>query len=278
MSRRRVRSRRPSSISNLSSGRPSNNSPARRKTAGNIALIICAVLLAFFVIASNASKHKVSAAQPETNELVRNDMPLPNRDAPEGAILVDMTGNGYDLEQIILAIPDAEARGTIHEHIGTGRIGLAWVEDMNVGAEFRLTLVPTGERLPTLVFPSNFTTEARRDTLTWARAQLTIYHEFVHFLQWRDKGYPAETFMPDRMSIGRDACTKKWYAEKDAYHRECEFARETGLLEQLDPNEGLSTICGTTDDEGAFDARLRTLLPRGDVSATVCTPYWRDLR
>jgi len=144
-------------------------------------------------------------------------------------------------------------------------------------SESRLQLTPTpdGTLFPIITFQPAFISAAQQDTGANTQAQLVIYHEFAHYLQWQSGAFPDETFMPERMAINRDVCTKKWYAERDAYHQECEFARENGLLDRLDPNSGLTAICRTSLEE--FDDNLKRILPRGDASAAACVTYWRGL-
>lgn len=110
-----------------------------------------------------------------------------------------------------------------------------------------------------------------------ARAQLVVYHEFQHYLQWRDGTIPEETFLyvpwPDA-DLPR-ICKQKWYAEREAYQKECEFGRANGLLGQLDPREGLAHICAATEEQ--FVPVLKRILPLGDPSAKACTNTWNAI-
>ena len=186
----------------------------------------------------------------------------------------DSSGRGFALEQIVRNIPDTNVRMMILESVENEQLFLSWTAT-GVGAAFQLTPTPDGTLFPIITFQPAFISAAQQDTGANTQAQLVIYHEFAHYLQWQSGAFPDETFMPERMAINRDVCTKKWYAERDAYHQECEFARENGLLDRLDPNSGLTAICRTSLEE--FDDNLKRILPRGDASAAACVTYWRGL-
>ena len=58
---------------------------------------------------------------------------------------------------------------------------------------------------------------------------LVLYHEYVHFIQYRDGHQPAGTFMMNSLDLSspdqvEKQCTQKRHAEEDAYHQECELA------------------------------------------------------
>ena len=186
----------------------------------------------------------------------------------------DSSGRGFALEQIVRNIPDTNVRMMILESVENEQLFLSWTAT-GVEAAFQLTPTPDGTLFPIITFQPAFISAAQQDTGANTQAQLVIYHEFAHYLQWQSGAFPDETFMPERMAINRDVCTKKWYAERDAYHQECEFARENGLLDRLDPNSGLTAICRTSLEE--FDDNLKRILPRGDASAAACVTYWRGL-
>lgn len=110
-----------------------------------------------------------------------------------------------------------------------------------------------------------------------ARAQLVVYHEYQHYLQWRDGTIPEETFLyvPWSSDDLPRICTQKWYAEREAYQKECEFGRANGLINQLDLREGLAHICAAADEQ--FVPTLKRILPLGDSSAKACASTWATL-
>jgi len=110
-----------------------------------------------------------------------------------------------------------------------------------------------------------------------ARGQMVVYHEYQHYLQWRSGTIPEEAFLyvpwPDE-DLPR-ICKEKWYAEVEAYQKECEFGRQGGLLGQLDPHEGLAHICAAAQVQ--FASTLKRILPLGDPSAKVCASTWNTI-
>lgn len=106
------------------------------------------------------------------------------------------------------------------------------------------------------------------------RAQLVVYHEFQHYLQWRDGTIPEETFLHIPWS-DKDLpriCKQKWYAESGAYQKECAFGRANGLVDQLDPHEALAHVCAATEEQ--FVPVLKRMLKLGDPSAKACANVW----
>lgn len=106
------------------------------------------------------------------------------------------------------------------------------------------------------------------------RAQLVVYHEFQHYLQWRDGTIPEETFLYvpwTAVDLPR-ICKQKWYAEREAYQKECEFGRVHGLVDKLDQREALTYICRASGED--FDATLTRMLKLGDPSREACAHHW----
>ncbi len=62
-------------------------------------------------------------------------------------------------------------------------------------------------------------------------AQLVIYHEYVHYRQWREDRIDADADK-EKMGIPSD-CKKIWHAEMEAYQKECELAHELGWGKEI---------------------------------------------
>lgn len=106
-------------------------------------------------------------------------------------------------------------------------------------------------------------------------AQLVIYHEVVHYQQWLsgkiDNGSDVsrDEFVKWDAPTQVDHCKKIWYAELEAYQKECEFARAIGTSAEVD-------VCD--DDSIAQTARrIEGSLLAHHGQTMNCSIVWQDL-
>lgn len=192
---------------------------------------------------------------------------------------------GAILERLIATHPHQQVRDEFYKLIRDGKILISYgwsstsaafllvrVQDLDLPR----SVIPGATRIPVLDVNPDMLQAASQNHAMWVRAQLVVFHEFVHFVQWQTGSKPADTFFPELVdqadSSFYDACMKKWYAEKEAYHQECAFARRTNLLDRLDPRASVATICRTSDED--FDRVLRDTMPPGDPAAKMCADVW----
>ncbi|MBI2474985.1 hypothetical protein HYV69_01005 [Candidatus Uhrbacteria bacterium] len=97
-------------------------------------------------------------------------------------------------------------------------------------------------------------------------AQLVIFHEYIHFRQWKYKTLPEDTFLFEPIGSSTDPvdhCTKKWRAELEAYHKECEFTRLAKTINLL-------PLCAYSGTPEYKDELFKTLV-KGDMSMRLCS-------
>ena len=92
---------------------------------------------------------------------------------------------------------------------------------------------------------------------------LVLYHEYVHFIQYRDGHQPAGTFMMNSLDLSspdqvEKQCTQKRHAEEAAYHQECELAVKLGSEAEM------SGLCRGVNDLTRFRKDLGLNLVRAD--------------
>lgn len=106
-------------------------------------------------------------------------------------------------------------------------------------------------------------------------AQLVIYHEYVHYQQWLsgkiDNGSDVsrDEFVKWDAPTQADYCKKIWYAELEAYQKECEFARAIDTSAEDDVCDDKSTTQTTHRIEGNL------LAHRGQTMN--CSIVWQGL-
>lgn len=165
--------------------------------------------------------------------------------------------------------PDPGVREELPKLIRAFQLRMNW-SPKGVAAQFLRHIDPKTLKVHTVLAMNPELLEAPDNP----RAQLVVYHEFQHYLQWRDGVIPEETFLhvpwPDK-DLPR-ICKQKWYAESGAYQKECAFGRENGLVDQLDPHEALAHICAATEEQ--FVPVLKRMLKLGDPSAKACASVW----
>ena len=221
-----------------------------------------------------------------TSVRAANQRPMARVPTDEHPDSVEPQTNAIEIakEQLIRFLqshPDIEVRAELTRLISTGEVYL--VQGTFGGdnvAEFSLLprrLIKDGNLpmepalVPTLLINGEIyrwlETPAHR-----VAAQVVLHHEFVHYKQWRDKVFPeyAFTLQPVRSADDlQDRCTKKWHAERDAYHQGCEFARAIGATS---PASGVRLpICEATED--SFDDAMRRSYEDSPL-APYCAVFW----
>ena len=185
------------------------------------------------------------------------------------------------VHEILRTHPHPNVRGEFYQMIVDNKMGISWY----TGSSAAFVLIPveligTSGGTPTDdLFPALFVDPKILRPELRAVAQLILYHEFVHYEQWRDGRIPEDAFvlkpLASRASL-QDTCTKKWYAEAEAYHRACAFARETGLIEQIDEGSQTDRVCRATEE--TFTHILReNLVHSGDRVAAKCSAVWTTM-
>lgn len=140
-------------------------------------------------------------------------------------------------------------------------------------ANFGITLDEQGELVPVLAMDPELFLDHNRSI-----AQITVYHEYLHYVQWRDDTVPRSTFLiRDDLPYDEihDWCKEKWHAEVLAYHEACAFGRENGLVDDLRPGGPLSVVC--TAQKQRFVPILKRVLTRADPSGAMCSNTWNSI-
>jgi|GEM_PF-6210808 len=223
-------------------------------------VFVCFVACALFVAVVVAPRKDIEARQPTAPSISEQDA----------------------FQQLIVTHPDEEVRTDLYRLIATGHL---WISHTARGHAAAFSLVPASQ-IPGVRFPSDIThvpflnlapdfDDYYRTSGGVASAQLVIFHEYVHYKQWRDGLLPEDTFFLQPVSAQdlEETCTKKWHAEVDAYHKECEFAREIGLSDRL--LGGMDVACHATEDR--FTSTLREVLVQEDPSGASCASVWREM-
>lgn len=142
------------------------------------------------------------------------------------------------------------------------------------GLEFGKDIKSDGSPSPVVLYPviqfsAGLLIDAPNNRARWIHAQLVVYHEFVHYLQWKEKRSPEDGFImirsPEEVhDVSAQVCADKWQNELEAYSGTCEFARAAELLDQLDRTDPLLELCLVSQDE--VERRLLSILSRD--------PFW----
>ncbi len=233
---------------------------ARQARIWKLMTFVCLVACALFVAVVVAPRKDIEARQPTAPSISEQDA----------------------FQQLIVTHPDEEVRTDLYRLIATGHL---WISHTARGHAAAFSLVPASQ-IPGVRFPSDIThvpflnlapdfDDYYRTSGGVASAQLVIFHEYVHYKQWRDGLLPEDTFFLQPVSAQdlEETCTKKWHAEVDAYHKECEFAREIGLSDRL--LGGMDVACHATEDR--FTSTLREVLVQEDPSGASCASVWREM-
>lgn len=168
--------------------------------------------------------------------------------------------------------PDAQVRKVFFPLIKNGKILTAWAQGQLSG-HFALVRPeqmqprrPGTDPVPTLVIDPHLLSNPREATML----SLVIYHEYIHYLQWANGRWPEETFLLKRVDETKNMnewCEQKWYAEMEAYQKECAFARKIEALKLL-------PFC-TAD--GALGTDQYKEAMQGDLMAPFCGEVWITL-
>jgi hypothetical protein len=188
----------------------------------------------------------------------------------------------FQVKEILRTHPHPDVRGEFYRMVLRGDFRVSPQEQMGADAGF----VPVAAEVIRLYGHkprAAFTPVIHVDTIILrpeykARAQLVLYHEYVHYEQWRDGRLVDDPSLgdPNESDFAHlDSCKKKWYAEAEAYHKTCLFGRQSGLVDQLGSDETLATICGA--EGSAFHATLRHTLLYDGASAGNCADIWSTI-
>lgn len=244
------------------------NSYTKARKRSEMLICVFGLLIVLFIVRATLSKEDARASA-RTHELAQ-DTRTANGNTPRDP-----------LEELFATHPHPGVSGEFYDLIENHQILLSHTASND--AEFMLVprekmliagVVTDNALTPVLNLNPGFQARGERHVIS----QLVIYHEYVHYDQWRSGRTPEETFvlLPLKSSEPtRDMCTKKWYAEVDAYHKECVFARETGLIEQISADMTLGRICGATEE--TFDSVLRHTLEIADNGGEMCAQIWESL-
>lgn len=176
------------------------------------------------------------------------------------------------LHLAIATHPDSEVRNDFFPLIKNGKIFTAWAQ-RPLSGQFALVRPqemrprrPETDPVPTLVIDPHLLSDPHEATML----ALVIYHEYMHYLQWASGRWPNKTFILKRveeMENPNEWCEQKWYAEVEAYRKECMFA---GKIEAFK----LLSFC-TAKGELDRDQYKETM--RGDPMAAFCGKVWSAL-
>lgn len=128
----------------------------------------------------------------------------------------------------------------------------------------KLSSKPVGEIgwMPVLV--TDPTTIA--DSTQLVRNKLVIFHEYIHYRQAMSGKIAAEAFYPkfaeEYPNQRKFICEQKWYAEVEAYQKECELAKlmKTSVVDEFCVGFGTPK----------FEQNLIRLMMKRDPSAETC--------
>lgn len=169
--------------------------------------------------------------------------------------------------------PEPGVRDDLHRLLRNEQVRVSWNVVGAAVAAFGVTPDERGELVPVLVMDPELFQACNRSL-----AQITVYHEYQHYLQWRDGTISKETFLI-RDSLPRDEihdwCKEKWHAEELAYHEACAFGRTNGLVQDLRPGGPLAIVC--TAEGSRFDPTLKSVLTRADPSGPTCSKTWDSI-
>ncbi|MFA4845721.1 MAG: hypothetical protein WC654_04140 [Patescibacteria group bacterium] len=187
------------------------------------------------------------------------------------------------IEELLRTHPHPDVRGEFYEMVRRGDFILNPLENYGGDAGFipmdAQTLHQSGYKPKGALTPVMHVWTVILQPEYKARAQLVLYHEFVHYQQWRDgqwwEGDLSLASQEESDVAHKNACMKKWYAEVEVYHKMCVLGRTTGLTDALGSDEPLATICGAKED--AFQSTLHEILMPDGASAGICSDVWSTL-
>jgi hypothetical protein len=169
------------------------------------------------------------------------------------------------LRVLLATHPTPGVRTELYDAIKNGDVAITWTDDYPAA----FMLVPKQ-----VIISSEYDTHdlqpvlmIRPQTLIGNKdyAQMVLFHEYVHFRQWKYKTLPEDTFLFEPLESSKnpaDRCTKKWRAELEAYHKECEFALMANTAHLLP----FCAYAGTP----AYKEQLFKALKEGDKSMELC--------
>lgn len=166
--------------------------------------------------------------------------------------------------------PQEEVRDDFHHLLVSGKMSFVWNAIGTPVATFGLVQDGSGGTVLALLVDPELFLESNRSL-----AQITIYHEYLHYLQWRDGTIPESTFhIRDSMPHDEvyDWCKQKWHAERLAYNEACKFGREAGLVDDLRRGGPLWVVC--TSEEHQFIPTLKRVLTLADPAGKTCSQTW----
>ncbi|MBI4256753.1 hypothetical protein HY626_01710 [Candidatus Uhrbacteria bacterium] len=178
-----------------------------------------------------------------------------------------------EIKEFFLTHPQKGVRDDFHHLLISGQMSFVWNAVGTPVATFGLIQDGDSEPVLALLADPEIFLERNRSL-----AQITIYHEYLHYLQWRDGTIPESAFyIRDSMPHDEvhDWCKQKWHAERLAYHEACAFGREAGLIGDLRPGGPLSVVC--TADEPQFIPILKRVLTLADPSGPMCSQTWNTI-
>lgn len=237
-----------------------------KKSHARCLLVVLAILVVFFAVRSTTTSananHTITESGVDTSEsrLVAEPKPVQH---PSFEVI----------DEFFRTHPHKAVREEFHPLFRNEQVRVSWnVVGAAIGA-FGFAPDEQGELVPVLVMdPELF--YARNRSI----AQITVYHEYLHYLQWREGVIPMDVF------IIRDSlpyseihgwCKQKWYAEVLAYHEACAFGRANDLVGALRPGGPAATVCAA---EGRlFDPILKRVLTRADPSGAMCSNTWNSI-
>lgn len=171
------------------------------------------------------------------------------------------------LERLIVNHPVVSVRGNFYDEIKRGDIRLQY-KTTSCSAMFSAMLVDGQPMKVLTIDPVAFMSSLKTD-IWW---MLVIFHESVHERQYRMHERDPRVFDPTyqpRDSTEYELLGKeKWYAEREAYLKECWLAKKMGAQRELG---GLCELAGTTQ----FDRKLAGLLAANETNVAIRAVFTR---
>ncbi len=172
------------------------------------------------------------------------------------------------LERLVANHPMVSVQEGFCDRIRHGDIRLQYKARHGCTAIFSVTMVDGSPMRVLTIDPSAFASALKSDAW-WT---LVIFHESVHECQYRKGERDPQTFDPtyrprDRTEWAHFA-EEKWYAEREAYQKECWLAQRMGAQHELG---GLCELAGTH----RFDRQLARLLAANETNPIVRRTFSR---
>ncbi len=193
----------------------------------------------------------------------------PKRASDRIYLATDDVADAEFLRSSVRNHPMPEVSGILWSKIETGEIGIRWMGRSGADASFRPMSVyradGTLERVDGTVFFS-------RETIVLARAgipdavayvQMLLLHESIHYEQIAEERFSPEVIT--RAPNTPEDCEIGWNLEREAYKRECEFAKVTGT-------DGILPFCSSLE-AAAFDRALFNEMAHGRQD--MCPAVWK---